>query len=465
MTAVEQQDAKPTRKKAAVEQSVKQPRPKGKDKGAELLPHLEHFVLLTRKVQRPVLLRALVEGVLGAPLAPLRELTEDAKGSLPIPSRNAVFAVVAEIGHADHARIERAAERVNLLCDEYGTLAVATLLDASDRQDAAILNPPTDKVSRALYLYLRQEFPADEDDCDDRFDHAETQQGMLQQSQSDRYSSHYIGPKGAQPELPEVAEQALRRRLKELFPKINPDDILIEHFEHRDPTRAGNPVALYTLTAKFNGKEVHYQRIADGEVQDIESPAVTDVRYSWHTGKGELSVFCDDLEVRPELAKIFRDVVLGGNGDIRSMPMREFDLMGFSTPAMLKRFKTDRIDGIDGIEIRQLVVAKPELRQVSLRGRTVERKVENALVIRRHRFEERDIYVMAREVYSLPDLTDCVVLQVKLTMRIAKTVHRKAHTVSVQITAPNGFADSRLTKDDSELVFAQLMRLDCARQY
>jgi len=37
--------------------------------------------------------------------------------------------------------------------------------------------------------------------------------------------------------------------------------------------------------------------------------------------------------------------------------------------------------------------------------------------------------------------------------------------VSVQITAPNGFSDSRLTKDDSELVFSQLMRLDCARQY
>jgi hypothetical protein len=91
--------------------------------------------------------------------------------------------------------------------------------------------------------------------------------------------------------------------------------------------------------------------------------------------------------------------------------------------------------------------------------------VENALLIRRHRFEERDIYLVARETHSLPDLTEYVVQQVKLTIRIAKTLHRKAHNVSVQITAPNGFSDSRLTKDDSELVFAQLMRLDCARQY
>ncbi len=465
MTAVKHQDAKPTRKKAAAEQANKEPRTRGKDKGPELLSHLENFVLLTRKVQRPGLLRSLVEGATGAPLVPLRELTDDAKGSLPIASRNALFALVAEIDHTHQAQIERAAERVNLLGDEYGTLAVGTLLDASNSQDAAILSSPTDKLSRALYLYLCQEHPADGDVGEHRFDHAETQHGMLQQSQSDKYSSHYVGPKGAQPALAEVAEQELRRRLTELFPKIKPDDVLVDHFERRDALQAGNPIVLYTLTAKFNGKEVHYQKIEEGEVKDIESPAVTDVRYAWHPVTGELSVFCDDLEVRPELAKIFRDVVLGGNGDIRSMPMHEFDLMGFCTPAMLKRFRKDRIDGIEWIEIRHLVVTKPEVRQVSLRTQSVERKVANALVIRLHRFEERDIYAMAREVYSLPDLTDCVIQQVKLSMRIAKTIHRRAHTVSIQITVPNGFSDGRLTKDDSVLVFAQLIRLDCAREY
>ena len=87
------------------------------------------------------------------------------------------------------------------------------------------------------------------------------------------------------------------------------------------------------------------------------------------------------------------------------------------------------------------------------------------LVIRRHRFEERDIYATASEVHGLDDLTGYVIQQVRLTMRIAKTLHRKAHNVSVQITAPNGFNDRRLTKEDSETVVAQLIRLDCARQY
>lgn len=465
MTAAQQQEAKPTRKKGADAQASKAFRTRGKDKGAEMLPHLENLVLLVRKVQRPELLRALMEGVTGEAHVPLRELTECAVGSLPIASRNALFALVANFEQSHQAKLERAAERINLLGDEYGTMAVSRLLDANDPQDAAISSDRTDKASKALHLFLAQEYPSEGAQSDQRFDHAETQHGMLAQAHSDKYSSHYIGPKGAQPDLTQDAEQALRERLFELFPKINPSEILIECFEQRDSSLPGNPIVLYSLTAKFNGKEVHFQKIDEGEVKDIESPAVTNVRFSWQSDKGFLSVFCDDQEVRPDLTRIFRDVVLGGNGDIRSMPMREFDLMGFSTPAMLKRFKQSRIEGIEGIEIRHLVVTKPEVRQMNVKSQTVQRKVENALMIRRHRFEDRDIYAMAKEVYSLPDLTDCVIQQVKLSMRIAKTMHRRAHSVSVQITAPNGFSDGRLTKDDSDLVFAQLIRLNCAREY
>lgn len=465
MTVVEQQDAKPTREQAAVEQSPKKSRPRGKDKGPDILPYLEHFVVLTRKVQRPPLIRVLVESAHGESLPAMRALTDTADGSLPIAARNSVFTAVAALSHATHARIERAAERVNLMSDEFGTLAVGDLLDAHDPNDADIIEAPTDKYSRALYLYLRQEFPAESSQRDDRFDHAEARQVMLQQFQSDKYSSHYLGPKGAQPVLGDAAESMLKQRLTELFPKIKPEDIVVEHFEHRDLSQAETPIVFYTLTAMFNGKLVHFQQIANGAVEDHDEPAVTNVRYSWHAGKGELAVFCDDEEVRPELAKLFRDVVLGGDGDIRSMPMREFDLMGFSTPAMLARFKKDRIDGIEDIDVKNLVVAKPELRQVNLRGKLIERRVENALVIRRHRFEDRDIYATASQVHGINDLTDYVIPQVRLSMRIGKTRHRKAHNVSVQITAPNGFNDRRLTKEDSEAVFAQLMRLDCARQY
>ena len=189
------------------------------------------------------------------------------------------------------------------------------------------------------------------------------------------------------------------------------------------------------------------------------------VRYSWHTSKGELSVFSDDETVRPELAKAFRDVVLGGDGDIHSMPMREFDLMGFCTPAILARFKKDRIEGVEFIDIKHILIANPEVRQITLKNRPIARRVENPLLIKRDRCEDRNIYEVAGTVYPLVDLTNYVVKQVKLTFRIATTAHRKGHDVTVQITTPNGFNDGKLTKVDSELVFSQLMQLDCARQY
>lgn len=466
MTAVEQQAPKNTNHdQTAVEQAPKKRRPRGKDNGPSLLPHLEHFIQMTRKVKRPALIGRLLEGCAGGTLPAIRAVTDAAKEGLSIPLRDALFTAVAELDHATQARVERAAERVNLLSDEYGALAVSDLLDMNEPGDAHILDAPTDRFSKALYLYNCQEYPGQGQQRDDRFDHAEARQAMLQQMKSEKYSSLYLGPKGAQPELGAAAEETLKRRLTELFPHILAEDILVESFEQRDVGQAEKPVVLYTLTAMFNGKLIHYQQIANGMVEDHDEPAVTNVRYAWHATRGELAVFCDDEEVRPELAKLFRDVVLGGDGDIRTMPMREFNLMGFCTPAMLKRFKADRIDGIESISINSLVVVKPELRQFSQRGKLIQRRVENALVIRRHRFEDRDIYATASEVHGLDDLTGYVIQQVRLTMRIAKTLHRKAHNVSVQITAPNGFNDRRLTKEDSETVVAQLIRLDCARQY
>ena len=461
----EQKTAKHDIKKAVVEQSPKPPRVRATDNGSEVLPHLEHFVRLTRKIQRPGLVSTLLEVSAGQAMPAVRALSDAAEGSLPLASRNSVFAAVAELNHAIHAVIERAAERVDLLCDEFGALAITDLLDMNDGDDAEILSEPTDKYSRALYLYLRQEHPGAGCAMEDRFDHAEVRQVMLQQALQERYSSHYLGPKGVMPKLDELAESALKQRLVVIFPTIKVEDILVERFERRDLSHPEKPVLLVTWSATFNGTQVHYQQVANGMVEDKEVPAASNVRFEWQSAKGTLGVYCEDHEVRPELAAVFRDVALGGNGDITSMPIREFDLMGFCTPAMLARFRKDRIEGIESMEIKTLVVCKPEVRQAFVRGRAIQRRVENALVIRRHRFEERDIYATAREVHGIDDLTGYVVQQVRLSMRIAKTPFRKAHNVSVQITAPNGFNDQSKTDQDANLIFAQLMRLDCARRY
>ena len=185
------------------------PRTRGKDNGPTTLPHLEHLVHITRKVQRPMLLRILLESEHGQVLPAAQALTDDAKGSLPIPSRNALFALVAEMQPEVQARLERAAERITLLVDEYGALAVTELMDASRPDDAAILAAPSDKYSRALYLYLEQEC-ATSGSVKNRFEHAEQRQQVLRHFQSEKYSSHYLGPKGAQPSLGDAAVESLK---------------------------------------------------------------------------------------------------------------------------------------------------------------------------------------------------------------------------------------------------------------
>ena len=464
MTTIEVNNIQSGKVSAVAGQECGQPRARGKDNGPTTLPHLEHLVHITRKVQRPMLLRILLESEHGQAFPAAQALTDDAKGSLPIPSRNALFALVAEMARETQARLERGAERISLLADEYGAMAVSELMDSGRPDDAVILAAPSDKYSRGLYLYLEQKF-SPTGSAENRFEHAERRQQMLRHFQSEKYSSHYLGPKGAQPGLDGDAEENLKQRLAELFPQVKAEDILVEPFAHRESDAPDAPVLLYTLSAKFNGKHIHYPKIINGEDTDVDDSSTVCVRYSWHTSKGELSVFSDDETVRPELAKAFRDVVLGGNGDIHTMLMREFDLMGFCTPAILARFKKDRIDGIDSIDIKHILIANPEVRQTTLKSRLIARRVENPLLIKRDRFEDRNIYEVAGQVYPLVDLTNYVIKQVKLTFRIAPTAHRKAHDVTVQITTPNGFNDGKLTRADSELVFAQLMQLDCARQY
>jgi len=465
MATIELNDIQSGNVSAAAEQENGKPRTRGKDNGPATLPHLERLVHLTRKVQRrPMLLRVLLESEHGQALPAVQALTDEAKGSLPISSRNALFALVAEMEPEVQTRLERAAERIDLLSDGYGAMAVSELINASNPDDAAILASPSDKFSRALYLYLEQAFSSS-GAAANRFDHAEHRQQMLRQYQSEKYSSHYFGPKGAQPALDDAAEENLKQRLADVFPQVKAEDILVEPFVLRESDAIDAPVLLYTLSAKFNGKHIHYPKIINGEDTDVDDSSTVYVRYSWHSSKGELSVFSDDETVRPELVKAFRDVVLGGNGDIHSMPMREFDLMGFCTPAILSRFKKDRIVGIESIDIKHLLIANPEVRQITLKNRLIARRVENPLLIKRDRFEDRNIYEVAGTVYPLVDLTNYVIKQTKMTFRIAQTAHRKAHDVSVQITTPHGFNDGKLTKADSELVFAQLMQLDCARQY
>jgi hypothetical protein len=156
-------------------------------------------------------------------------------------------------------------------------------------------------------------------------------------------------------------EERVRTRIAELFPHVPKEQILIEQFTRCDPVARDSArmtkiaddeplTQLHTLCATFNGSTAHYRQVANGQVVDHEEPAAMSARFSWEPATGALTVFCEDREKRRELATIFRDVALAHEGAIDDMPMRQFDLLGFSTSAMLKRLEQDRIAGIERID-------------------------------------------------------------------------------------------------------------------
>lgn len=471
MSAVEQHNIAKQKESAADQQTSKKARNRQSDDGPDVLSCMEHFVTLARKVKRPTLILALVERAADATPPEIAALVEATNGVLPIPVRKALFHVVAKLAPDKQQRIERAAERVVLLDDEYGAQAVQSLLEEKNEGDAAVVVAPTDRYSRALHLHLLQEFPFAGVEADNRFEHAERLQVMHRQWKSENFSSHYLGPKGIEPKVGVDVQDVLRTRIAALYPKVAADQILIEQFTRRDLAHAdrcggediddSTPVLLHTLTATFNGSTAHFKQVAGGEVVDHEEPAAMSAIFSWEPGTGALGVFCEDKESRRDLATIFRDVVLACEGAIDDMPMREFDLLGFSTYAMLKRLERHLVDGVEKISILQVKIARPFEQNTidEANGRDIVQHLSSTLMIGRDRRDARHIYQVAYDDYGLDDLTGYALSQVKLVFRMAKQPHRKAHNVTVQITSPNGLNDKSKTEDDRKRVIEQLARL------
>jgi hypothetical protein len=328
-----------------------------------------------------------------------------------------------------------------------------------------------------LDLYLEQEYPEKCSQREARFDRAERVQLMNRQWKSEAYSNHYQGPMGPTPALDAEMKERIKDRILHFYPKAPREDVIIEHFTRRDLGHARRhdddsgdedpKVVLDTITVTLNGAEAHYGKVEHGEVVSHDDLAALSIKYSREPATGALSVFSDDREIRRDLAAIFRDVVLAADGEIKDLPMREFDLSAFASPDILDKLVSERIEEINHIAIQHLKVAHPFQQKTTdeANGREIIQELSSTLTIGRDRRDYRDIYNVARHDHRIQDLTGYVLAQIKLVFRIARQRHRKAHNVTVQLTAPNGLNDRSKTEVDRRLVLAQLEKLALVRQF
>ena len=422
------------------------------DGGPDILPDMGHYVTLARKIRHRPLIAQWLQHLYPEELPGI-----DWEHKVCTSYKQTLFAAIANLPGAIRQRLEEAAQRILLLSDDYGCEAVKSLLRDNDDAEQQAVDAAGDKYGRALYLYLCRLA----NDKDWRFEQAEAARQQNKQWKSEVYASHFRGPKAVDIVLDDALKDKLKTAIATIYPQAPLQDVVIEHFQRRDLTQAedrdedATPVWLHTIVVGFNGKETHWDKIVDGEVTTRHDQALQRITFSYEPSTGALSVFCDDRNARQGLAKALRDVVLASDTEIAEMPLREFSLTAFGSAKVLNLLKTEEGDGIERISINLLKVAKC-FDQLGADGGT--HHISSGLTLHRDRRDQRDVYVVAREDHNLADLGGYELVQVKLVLRMAKQKDRRAHNVTVQITAPNGLNDNAKTEDERQLVMRLLKR-------
>lgn len=435
-------------------------KPRATDGGPEILPDMGHYVTLVRKIKH----RALVAQWLQH-LHPEELPGIEWEHKVCTSYKQSLFTVVADLSGAIRQRLEEAAQRVLLLSDDFGCEAVKSLLSEDDEAEQQTVADAGDKYGRALYLYLCRLA----NDKDRRFEQAETARQQNKQWKSEAYASHFRGPKAVDITLDDTLKDKLKTAIAAIYPQAPLNDVVIEHFQRRDLTQAEDRggedesalVWLHTIVVGFNGKETHWDKIVDGEVTTRHDQALQRITFSYEPSTGTLSVFCDDRNARQELAKALRDVVLASDTEIAEMPLREFSLTAFGSAEVFNLLKPQPGDGIERISINLIKVAKP-FEQEDENGT---HHLASELTVRRDRRDRRNVYTVAYEDYGLDNLKQWTLCQVKLVLRMAKQKDRRAHNITVQITAPNGLNDNAKTEDERQLVMRLLKRWNIVTEF
>lgn len=437
--------------------ATKPRKPRATDGGSEILSDMENTVSLIRKIKNRPLLKTWLELMCQS----CAVLDIDWESTKPTDFRKGIFNSVATLPGGVRQRIEEACQRILLLSDTYGVEPVQQLLEGDSSPELV----EADKYLRSLLLYVRRL----QNDTDRRFERAETARQQNKQWKSEAYSSHYRGPKDVEIVLDDKLKESLKEAVGEIYPKAGLDDVVIEHFQRRalnedvgdDDVADGKATWLHTIVVDFNGKETHWDKVVDGEVLSKHDQALQRIIFAYEPSSGALSVFCDDKKERRNLARALCDSVLTAEGEIGSMPLREFDLQMFGSEKVLDLLKPEASDGVEAVAVNLIKVAKTTEQM----GETTTLSLASDLTVRRDRRDQRSLYKVARVDYGLQSLSGWEVRQVKLGVRLSGNGGQRARNISVQITEPNGLNDTAKSEAERQLVMRLLKRWNIVTEF
>jgi hypothetical protein len=455
-------------------------RKRGEDHGEALLPGMTQFALLARKVKQPVRLMQLIGNVCKSEIPQdLLQDSRNAKAALTPGQRTKLYTWLSNTQSSNLSLLEKVCTRITALTDIFGHQAVLTLLELQDEEDAQALAEPTDKWSRALYLYNGQ-FNSDAISGavlqqDGRFEQAERRQSMNQHWNSREYASHFLGPKDAAPLFLAEYQQTLREQVAALYPGINPDLIVIDHHCKNDVSHSrrhgnddkGADVAQHqhTIAATFNATRAQYrtvvgQSVKDAQVVEVDQPAAIEVIFSWEPATGMLGVFCPDTQHRATLATVFQQTVLGQTGLPSQVPMCSFDLQAFGNASVLTQISSTLVEGVQDVAIQKIRLSNPIATEISSHAVPARSRIaSNSLQISRHSRDLRDIYKVSSDVYRLPMIEGKDISHVTLSLVMKDQPDCKAHRVAVHVARPNSLTHGCKSALDRKIMQQQLCAL------
>jgi len=352
--------------------------------------------------------------------------------------RELIVAAMAAVVGQSRKKFEDRAERIYLMSKEVGHEAVRSLGKGLVIPGKEVL---PDGLARMLWLYLEKNVA---------FMDAEEARYAIEHRLSPKIYSGFSGPKNLEISVTDDSKKQFAAKMAALM-GVEAKDIAVSDFTRSEYSVSDDEednveeVVLYQFSAAVNTDADSFDTVRDGVVETEYYVPCEKIRMTYEPASGAIEVYAPNLGMRRDVARAFADTIMNHEIKGETIPLKDYDLESF------KKSRTFPAHGesIGTVRVTQIKVERRH--EIGGGEASAKKTVYNALDIRVHRNESRSIWATALDDFKIDDLTPYDVKQVKFVIQIPKQGDRRAHGLTVLITAPNGCSNGNMSNEEREL--------------
>lgn len=352
--------------------------------------------------------------------------------------RESIVAAMASVVGQSRKKFEDRAERIYLMSKEVGHEAVRSLGKGLVIPGKEVL---PDGLARMLWLYLEKNVA---------FMDAEEARYAIEHRLSPKIYSGFSGPKNLEISVTDDSKKQFAAKMAALM-GVEAKDIAVSDFTRSEYSVSDDEednveeVVLYQFSAAVNTDADSFDTVRDGVVETEYYVPCEKIRMTYEPASGAIEVYAPNLGMRRDVARAFADTIMNHEIKGETIPLKDYDLESF------KKSRTFPAHGesIGTVRVTQIKVERRH--EIGGGEASAKKTVYNALDIRVHRNESRSIWATALDDFKIDDLTPYDVKQVKFVIQIPKQGDRRAHGLTVLITAPNGCSNGNMSNEEREL--------------